>query len=167
MCVTQHAGVVDTYDNVTLKGKDEHVNVTQERREEQDYSANTCMLTCFHFSIQGSWSIEHQTLNLQELIWFVSSYYREAEPTPALLQFSVNKCPLEFCWVPREKWLSSCNKTCIVNLRDMGLHEDTLVDPLYNEIVMDTNLGGILELRGLGLFIPNPRPKMFKNGFSP
>lgn len=87
------------------------------------------VFTCFHFPIQGSRSIEHQTLNLQELIWFVSSNYGEAETTPALLQFSVNECPLQFCWVPCEKWLPSCNNTSSVNLRDTGLCEDASDDP--------------------------------------
>lgn len=123
------------------------------------------VFTCFHFSVQGSWSIKNQTLNLQELIWFVSAYYCKAKPTPALLQFRVNECPLQFCRVPREKWLSPCNKRCIVNLRESGLCEDTSDDPLYNEIIMDifvyneANLEWILGLLGLG-------PEMFKNLFS-
>lgn len=77
------------------------------------YETTVFSCTCFHLSIQSSWSIKHQTLNLQELIWFVSSYHGEAKPTPTLLQLGVNECPLQFCRVPCEKWLPSCSEKSI------------------------------------------------------
>lgn len=64
--------------------------------------------TCLHLAIHGCRPVQHQTFDLQKLIWLVTTDHSEAKATPALLQLRVDEGSFQFCWVSREERLPSC-----------------------------------------------------------
>ena len=73
--------------------------------------------TCLHLAVDGRGPVQHQTLDLQELIRLVAPDDGEAEPTAALLQLSVDEGPLELGRVPSEERLPSCGTAPLYQTR--------------------------------------------------
>lgn len=64
--------------------------------------------TCLHLAIDGCRPVQHQTFDLQKLIWLIASNHSEAEATAALLQLRVDEGSFQLGWVSREERLPSC-----------------------------------------------------------
>ena len=67
--------------------------------------------TCLHLAVHGGRPVQHQTLDLQELVRLVATDDGEAEPAAALLQLGVDEGSLQLGRVPCEEGLPSCGTT--------------------------------------------------------
>ncbi len=116
MCVTQHASVVHTHDNVACGNKTKQV-LAQEQRLSQRCVMCSVIHQCSVVPVSIFPSKAAGPSSTRLLICRnssgSSSYHGEAKPTPTFLQLGVNECPLQFCRVPCEKWLPSCGKKSI------------------------------------------------------
>lgn len=107
--------------------------------------------TCLHLAVYGRGSIQHQTFDLEKLVWLVTSDHREAKATVTLLQLRVDEGSFELGGVSGEERLPPCTAE----------EELCLSTPLFHINKLLSGCGNLLNLVALSKSTKKKEKKCF------